>query len=159
MIYPIKYNIFYKKSNLIATKKGFSLIEILVVISIFSILFSLSSLLFNSFKSNSNLEITTTTIVEALRLAKANAQSGKDDSRWGIKIFSTEVKIFKGNSYAQSAPTNNGLTFPSNITATGLSEIIFEKVTGSTLTTGTITITNSAKNKNITINEKGTIFY
>lgn len=139
---------------------GFSLIEIVLVIGIVGLLATVSTSVYSSFKAHENLEIATTGTVEAIRHAQANAQSGKGDSVWGVEILPNSVVIFKGESYAsRDASADQSLGFSSGIIASGLSEIVFSKVIGSTDDVGTITLTNSYGIKNILINEKGTLTY
>lgn len=145
MDYQIKYK-----------NKGFSLIELLVVVAIFAILAVVSDSVYVNLKSSSNLKIATTSVVQAIRHAQINSQAVKEDSKWGIEILSNEVIIFK-NNYVY--PGSLSLDLPKGIVPSGISEIIFEKMSGSTTTTGTITLTNSSGVKNILINEKGTITY
>lgn len=134
--------------------------ELLMVIAIFSVLFSVSASVYSNFKSHSNLEVTTNGVVEAVRLAQSSAQSGKDDSKWGVKILSNEVVVFRGNDYlGRVVSADQPLGFSGEINASGLLEIVFEKMTGETLTTGTVILTNSDGTKNININAKGTITY
>lgn len=140
--------------------KGFSLVEIIVVIGIIGLLATISTSVYNSFKTHENLEIATTGVVEAIRHAQANAQSGKGDSAWGVEILSNSVVIFKGTSYAGRDPSaDQSLDFSGGVVASGLGEVVFTKVSGSTTNTGTVTLTNSYGTKNIQINEKGTLTY
>lgn len=139
---------------------GFSLVEVIIVLGIFSILISVSVSVYNSFKTHENLEITTTGVVEGIRHAQANSQSGKGDSMWGVEILTTSITIFKGGSYTgRDTSADQSFNFSAAVTASGLSEIIFTKITGSTSNIGTIVITNSFGAKNISINAKGNITY
>jgi hypothetical protein len=98
--------------------------------------------------------------VEAIRHAQSNAQIGKGDSSWGVKILSDSVIIFKGSSYvSRDTSADQSLNFSGGVVASGIDEIVFTKVTGSTINTGTVTLTNSYGTKNIQINEKGTLTY
>ena len=72
MDYLHKYNI----------NKGFTLLEVLVVLAIFAILFAVSDGVYINFKRANNLSITTNTIVEAVRYASSNASSNRGDSKW-----------------------------------------------------------------------------
>lgn len=140
--------------------RGFTLVEMIVVIGIITLLATVSTSVYNSFKTHENLEIATTGVVEALRHAQSNAQSGKGDASWGVKILSGSAVIFKGTSYASRDTTADQiLDFSGGVVTSGLSEIVFTKVTGSTTNTGTVTLTNSYGTKNIQINEKGTLTY
>lgn len=139
---------------------GFSLLEVIVVIGIVGLLATISTSVYSSFKAHENIEIATTSVVEAIRYAQSNSQAGKGDSSWGVEIIPTSVIIFKGTSYSsRDVSADQSLDFSSGVVASGLSEIIFSKITGTTVNTGTVVLTNSYGTKNILINEKGTLTY
>ncbi len=158
MIYQIKCN--FKKIFIEKSSNGFTLLELLVVIGIFLLLFAVSDSTFLKFKSHNNLEIATGGVIEGIRLAQSSAQSGKGNSKWGAEIISNSVVVFKGNTYATRDTTaDQNISFSGGISASGLSEVVFEKITGITGTTGTIILTNGTDTKNININAKGTVTY
>jgi prepilin-type N-terminal cleavage/methylation domain-containing protein len=141
-------------------KKGFSLLEVLIVIGIFAIVASISTASYYNYKSHTNLELATNGLVEAIRFAQASAESGKFDSKWGVKVFADKVLVFKGDSYdSRDLDFEQSLSFSGNMSNGGLSEIVFEKLNGETSMTGTMTLTNEYGSKNININEKGTVTY
>ena len=159
MVYQIKYKNFNKKAVSL-TSSGFSLMELIIVIGILSLFLAVSSSGFSIFKSHSNLEITTNGVVEAIRLAESSAQSGKGDSKWGVEILSNQVVIFKGDTYAsRNASFDEFFNFPGGISASGLAEIVFEKITGKTANVGDISILNSYGEQKLTINSYGIINY
>lgn len=141
-------------------KRGFTLVEVIVVIAIFAIFASISVFSYSGFKNRNVLNIATYDTIDAMRHAQGNAQKMKKDSKWGVKIFSTKVVIFKGNTYS-SRDTNfdQNLDFPKDVNITGSSEIVFDKITGWTTNVGTTTVTGPEGNKQIFINAKGTITY
>lgn len=140
--------------------RGFTLFEIIVVIGIIGLLITVSTSVYSSFRAHESLEITTIGVVEALRYAQANAQSGKGDSGWGVAILSSSVVVFKGTNYInRDTSADQTLDFYGGVTADGLSEIVFSKVTGSTEDVGAVILTNSYGTKNIEINEKGILTY
>lgn len=144
-----------KKSNL-----GITLIEVIVVIGIIGILVSISTSTYNSFKAHENLQISTAGVVEGIRHAQTNAQIGKGDSDWGVKILPFSILIFKGSSYSGRDPSaDQTLKFSGGVVASGSDEIVFLKLTGATDDAGTITLTNSYGTQEILINEKGTLTY
>lgn len=140
--------------------KGFSLLELLIVIGIFAIFATLTTSVYYDTRSNTNLELTTGTLVEAVRYAQSSAQSGKGDSKWGVEIIAKQVIVFKGSTYASRDITSDRVSdFSSGVTASGLSEIVFEKTTGVTTNTGAVVLTNSSGTKNVSVNSKGVVNY
>jgi prepilin-type N-terminal cleavage/methylation domain-containing protein len=141
-------------------KRGFSLVEIVVVLGIITLFVGISTTVYTTIKSSNNLEVGTNSIVGALRLAKRYAEQVNSDTKWGVYINSSQVTIFSGSSYAgRDTNKDKPLLLPSGLTTSGLDEIVFEKSSGITSTIGSITITGSDSIKNISINEKGTITY
>ncbi len=140
-------------------KYGFTLIELLVALSVGFIMVAVSLNSFNSYKSHNNLAVAVNGVVEAVRLAQSSSQSGKGDSRWGVEILTNKVIVFKGNTYAvRDTSFDQPLSFSSGISTSGTSEIVFEKISGTTIG-GTITLTNDGEIKNLIVNAKGTVTY
>lgn len=139
---------------------GFTLIEMIVVIGIIALLTAVSSSVYSGFKTHEHLEIATMGVVEAVRHAQANAQAGKGDSSWGVQVLPQSFVVFKGGSYAgRDTSTDQEVPLPGGVSTSGLSEIVFEKITGVTVDTGTLNIANEYGTKNISINAQGTLTY
>lgn len=150
MVYHNRYN----KNN------GFSLVEIVLVLGIMTFLISISDSLYTKVKSSNNLKIGTDNLVETIRYAENSSHLGKGNDNWGVKIFSSNVVIFKGVNYiSRDTSFDLSLNFPSGVKASGNDEFIFNKLTGWPTNTGTIILTNNSGVTNISINEKGTITY
>jgi prepilin-type N-terminal cleavage/methylation domain-containing protein len=143
------YRIKYKYKN----KKGLSLIELILVISILTILILATDAAYSRFRSSGNINIATNAVVEALRYAQKKSQSGSFDSEWSVAFYSNRVEILK------DGVTNETNNLPKGISVSGLSQVDFEKLTGKTLDTGTIVVSNDADTINININANGTISY
>lgn len=156
----IKYNDCSKKMQ-INLARGFTLAEMVVVTGIFLLLSGVSVSVYNNFRSRNTLDVTTNSIVQALRHAQINSEQVQNDAAWGTAIFADKVVVFQGASYATRISSLDQIfTFPSGISITGLSEIVFQKTTGWSNNIGTTTITNDkGEIKDIYINSKGTIVY
>ena len=152
MVYPASF-----KKN----KKGFSLVELIVVIGILILLIGVGDSVYSNFRTRNSLDVSVNSYVQSLRHAQTNSEQVQGDSVWGTAIFADKVVVFKGESYlARTSSSDQIISFPSEISVGGLSEIIFEKTTGSALNIGTTTLTNSlGEVRSIFINEKGTIIY
>ena len=81
------------------TREGFTIIEILIVIAIMAILGAAASPLYSNFLVRTYFRNKTNELVASLRTAQLNTIAGKEGSRWGVHISSSEIIMFKGASY------------------------------------------------------------
>lgn len=138
--------------------KGFTIIELLMVIAIVAILGATIIPLSANFLVRSNLENKTNEVVSHLRTAQINTLAGKEDSQWGVNITSTQIILFKGSSYAARDSTFDQIfSIPGSVTITQ-DEIVFSKLTGNPDATASLTvIAGGAGSKTVTVNEVGTV--
>lgn len=147
-------------SSKLQANKGFTLLEVLLSISIVAILSGLSVPVWRNLQIKNDLDVVTTTIVQNLRRAQILSQAVDGDSTWGLKVQSGSIVLFKGASYAVRDSTFDETSdLQTSITPTGVTEIVFAKLTGLPQTTGTVTLTSEQDSKNITINTKGMVDY
>jgi prepilin-type N-terminal cleavage/methylation domain-containing protein len=146
-----------KKNKL---KSGFTLLEVLLSISLVLIMIGISVPILQSFQLSSEVDNATALAVRAIRSAQINAQTGYQDSTWGVRIAAGGFTVFKGVSYAaRDQNFDQAYSIDPAIGVSGISEIVFTKMTGNTTNTGTITIAQYSTARNITINEKGRLTY
>lgn len=132
---------------------GFTLIEILLSLSIIMILTGLSLPIYAAYNNRSNLDIATQTVAETYRRAEAYSRAAKNDSGWGVHIQSESITLFKGTVYTSRDTAFDDLnTLPPSITPSGLADIYFTEVTGTPNTAGTTTLTLTGTNDARTIN-------
>ena len=111
--------------------KGFTLIEILLVVGISIILFSLAFPVSVTFYRNQQLESVSKEITQNLRRAQLKSVSTEQDSSFGMYFEQEKYTLFKGDSFANRDIVFDELfNLPSVITIGGLSEIVFSKVEG-----------------------------
>lgn len=139
---------------------GFTLVEMLIVLAIAFLLFGVvGSIASNTYPKN-QLRSEMQTVVQTLRQAQALTIARKHDSIWGAHMTSTDVTLFAGSSYAtRDTQYDRVHTFPSGISVSGLTDVVFEAFRGTTTQTGTITLTSDATSESvsITINANGVI--
>lgn len=141
--------------------KGFTLLELLLSISIIIIIAGISTPIYQSFQNRNDLDITMVTITQSLRRAKTLSQAVDGDTNWGVKIQTGNIILFKGLSYeSRNINFDEIFDMPTSITPSGVSEIVFTKFTGLPQITGTITlISNANETRNVVINNKGMVSY
>lgn len=144
-------------------QRGFSLIEMLLSVTIISMLVGLSLPIYQSYQTRNDLVVTTEGIASMLRRAQTYAQGMNGNSQWGVHVQSGSAVLFKGTSYAAPRDTafDESLSIPTTFTISGLSDIVFSKLYALPSATGSITLTNSTNNetRTVTINGKGMVSY
>jgi len=137
---------------------GFTLIEILVVISLISIFaFFFVSVGLNFYKSQ-QLESQSQTILQTLRRAQLKAMSVELDSSFGVYLTNDSYVLFKGSSYVARDPQYDEVfELPKIINVSGISEIVFSKFEGKPSVIGNIILATNSQQKIININEIGRI--
>lgn len=140
-------------------EQGFTLTEVLLSVVIIGMLVGLSLPVYASFQSRSDTAIATQNVADMLRRAQTYARGVNGDSQWGVAIQSETATLFKGASYATRDASYDETTSLSGATPSGLSEIVFSKLSATPTTTGTITLTKPNNIRTITVNAKGMVSY
>ncbi len=142
-------------------KPAFSLIEILLVLATIGILAVVAIPLSRYFQVKNNLDIAVNTFVQTMRRSQTLSQNVDGDITWGVYIQNNSITLFKGGSYAgrdENFDENFGIS--PNITISGNQEIVFNKFSGESQTTGTTTLTTlNNESRDVVINNKGIIEY
>ncbi len=139
---------------------AFTLIELLIVVSIIAILGTMVVPSFSKFQSSSLLSETTAQIEQSLRLARGKALAGFNDVGSGIyfDIANNKYIIYSGNSY-NSRLISYDLEFnwdeSLEINIPNGPEIIFLKGSGYASSTSYIQLKHNNQIKTITINSYG----
>jgi len=154
-------------------KKGFTLVEISVIIVILIVLISISASIFLLFNKESSLSSNTEEIINTLREAQNKSLASEGASRYGVYFDNTsspnQYILFKGSDYTDpsrdiSFDQINDLSDNIEINSINLSdegsEVVFERLTGIANQTGSISLRlkdNPAKTKSVYIDGSGRI--
>lgn len=146
---------------------GFTLIEVMVAVAIFSIIAGTAFSVSASFLTDSQRISNVNLIVQHLRLAQMRAISEYRKSAWGMHLEETPVSfsIFRGSSYAVRDPAfDTVVELPSSLSFSNISlqgggaDIVFERMTGQTSNYGTFTLSDNNENDVlISVNVAGVI--
>lgn len=109
--------------------KGFTLIELILVISILSLLGVIVTPFATRFVGTNNLEVATDQILGSIRKAQAYSMDGKDDSNWGVCLVGGDTVRMFSDSCA-SLGTSEDFVLPGNVSVSGFTETSFSKRRG-----------------------------
>lgn len=154
-------SIFFLRRATSKKQKGFTMIEILLSFAIIGIIGGMTMPMYRTFMIRNDLDVAVSTVAQNLRRAQALAVSSDGDMTWGLHVGVGGILIFKGPSYVlRNDMFDENTSMPTSIVPSGLTEVVFSKVTGIPQATGTFILTSQAnEERTITINEKGTIEY
>ncbi|KKT36207.1 MAG: Pilin assembly protein [Parcubacteria group bacterium GW2011_GWA1_44_13] len=145
-------------------QKGFSLLELLIVIAIMAILAAVGAGFYRGFAKNVELQSSSKMIASDLRQMRAKSMAGESGYKWGVRFvkdaggdyyitFSTD-----GTNSTTTATTtlSSGVTFSDPVS--GYKEVIFNKITGTISTATTTSVTLEGTTATTTISTIGTIY-
>jgi Tfp pilus assembly protein FimT len=146
------------KKNTPKINAAFTMAELLIVITIVTVLTMLTLPLGVDFYRKQNLDEVTGDILGALRRAQNQAVFQLNDSAFGVEFLSGSYVIFQGSSYAgRTQSEDEAFTISGGVTTSGITEVVFAKHTGIPDTTGTLTLTSGSDTKTVNINAYGKI--
>ncbi|MDO8655240.1 MAG: type II secretion system protein [bacterium] len=145
--------------------KGFSLMELLLVISLLGIAFGLVFWGFHGFFRTSVLDRASQEALSLVTEARERTLSRQDDVAWGVHLEAAQLVLFAGDAYSEGAADNKAYVLPQGVSITtitlggGGTDIVFAKITGESSTPGFFELEQqgSLNVKTISINETGNV--
>lgn len=138
---------------------GYTLMEVLLSISLVAMVSGLSVPIFQSALYRNQIDTSSLLAVRAIKTAQTFAKTAKNDSAWGVFFSTNKITVYQGGSYFtrdNSADQEYDIT---GVSVSGLSEINYAKLSGLPSGTGIINITAQNNTKSINVNAKGTVSY
>lgn len=145
--------------RLLTYKKGFTLIEVLLVIALGTVLTALALPVGFRFYQFQIADEAATGVLSALRNAESNARLGKEGSAFGIKFLPASYVVFQGDTYAARLTARDEIFSlpPDTDIGSASDEIVFARVTGAPSATGTITLSLYGRTHVIDLNDAGVV--
>jgi prepilin-type N-terminal cleavage/methylation domain-containing protein len=142
--------------------KGFTLVELLVVIGITLVVAVTAVPIYGNLQVSSQLNENSSLIIQTVRTARERSVGRLNNAAHGVYITASAYTLYQGASYAtRNSSYDRTTTLDSVLTmSTTLAgdEVNFSKGLGVPNTTGTITLTHDVQgSKTITINSFGAI--
>jgi hypothetical protein len=156
--------------NVISNKWGATFIELLVIISVLTILIAISGQVFVFFQKESGLNSTVEEVVSVLRLAQNKTLASEEADQYGV-YFNTSIQpheylLFKGSGYlSRDMAYDKIYTIPQalelyDLNLNGGNEVVFDRLTGLTSQLGQVSLrlkSDPAKNKTIYVYGSGQV--
>lgn len=137
---------------------GFSLVEIVVVVGIFSLLGTVSITMYIEYKNKTAFTLAQAEVTQLINTATLNARSGVGDTDWSLYTKDNHVTLFSGNDYTLRDPENDTvLTLTNETIVSGPEMLTFSQVSGFPDSGGLYTVHSGGTEVIITINEYGTV--
>lgn len=140
--------------------KGFTLIEILVVLSIAAIIAVVGVVSLSNFNQEAALSVETGKVLSLLSKARSLTLSAKDGAAYGVHFEERKAVLFKGEAYSAGDAGNETQTLQTEVYLSAISlsgggnDVVFKKLTGGTAQSGTVTLSlirNESASSTITI--------
>src|SRR5262245_58562035 len=142
--------------------RAFSVIEMLVVVTIIGLVSLVIITPFAQFRNNQLLTGASEQMLATLNKARAKTLSSVASSQYGVHFLANQIVLFKGSSYPGTEPETillDPLIQLSTISlAGGGSDVIFQRLTGKTSQSGTVTVSlvsNGSQSRTITVGSTG----
>jgi prepilin-type N-terminal cleavage/methylation domain-containing protein len=150
-------NIIYKSQK----AKGFTLVELLLVVVIIVLFGGFSVPVYQSFQVKNSLINATNQIAQSFSRAQLLSQASEGDSSWGVSVQTSYIIVFKGVNFAtREVAFDETFPLPQTIVPSGMTEVVFSKIFGLPQSSGTLTLTSSiGEVEEIILNSKGMIEY
>lgn len=143
-------------------KKGYTILEILIVLSVLAVLLAVFLPSFSKIRENQVLKNAASEVFSAIDKARSQGLSSYNSSEYGVHFEDHKIVIFQGTVYSPTDSNNEKIliTSPAYISSVNLTggavDIYFDRLSGAPSKTGTITVSTPSASKTITVSDTGT---
>ncbi|HNV12945.1 MAG TPA: type II secretion system protein [bacterium] len=140
------------------SKKAFTLLEVLLTVSILVLSAGVMSPIYFSAKNKEDLSSSVDMVVASLRRAQALSIGGQHDTSWGVKVLNGNIIVFSGNDFlSRNSAFDEKILTNKNIIISGNNEFVFDKITGSTSDFGSVILSLRLNSNTISVNKRGIV--
>lgn len=99
--------------------RGFTLVELLIVLGLFTVVFALTNISLSSMIARSNSQEFAQTLMSDLSRQQSRAMTGEtaagSAASYGVQLEPTHYTLFEGSVFSVDSPTNTVVTLPSDL--------------------------------------------
>ena len=145
-------------------ERGFSAIEILIVLVIVTILALIISNKYSSFRESQSLSNTVEEVIALIDEAHSRTLAGDNATTYSVRLETSKAVLFAGTTYTSGASTNKTINIDSVVNLASISlngggqEIKFDAITGDTSQYGTFVVklaSSTTGQKTVTVSKTG----
>lgn len=140
-------------------RNGLALLEILLVMAIFAIIAGFGLVFSMNFYRSYLISYERNVVIGTLSKARSRAMANMYQSSHGVHFGDDAYTVFRGSTYDPSSPFNESFPKTENISISGLTDVVFEQLTGNASPEGSLTISNLTSLISISINHEGTLIW
>jgi prepilin-type N-terminal cleavage/methylation domain-containing protein len=133
-------------------QKGFTVIELLIVIAIIAVIGATVSPFLSRFVLSNAIETTSNELVGSIKKAQENSMNSKDSSVWGVCFISNNIRIYRGSCVAPTYSEDFGK--PASVSINGLQDTTFN-LRGEPSNSLQITVSTDIDSVVVSLNEVG----
>ncbi len=146
-------------------KKGFTFLEMLIGVAIIGVVATIFASSLSLFKESSQLDESQVALVGLVRDARGRTIASENNASYGVHFEQTQAVLFQGVSYNSLSVSNEPYILPSfvqisAISLAGGSDVLFQRLSGTTTNSGTVTLqskNNVSRTRIITIYTIGNV--
>lgn len=147
--------------------RGYTILELLIVIAILTTLATLVFLSFGPFRQTTQLSAAVEDAVSLLVEARSKTLSSDGGSQYGVHFEIGKVVFFVGTTYVSGNPQNKEILLPGDIEISAILlsgggvNVVFKRLTGATDQDGSITMrskSNTNRTKIIRVEKTGALY-
>lgn len=140
------------------SRRGFTLIEVMLTMALVGILALLSSPLYGNFIFSQEIPVVRDELQGSFAKAQLYSMTGKNVSPWGVAISDGEIILFQGSSFAsRDQAFDETFAIHPRVTISGMSEVVFVQTTGRPDSQPTITVSGNDVTETFTMNSEGVL--
>ena len=146
--------------------RGFTLLEIILVIGIFTLIGAITLVSFISSRNVRELTSATQQALSVIRLAQSKTLGAEQNAQWSVHLEPNQLVLFQGPTYAGSPSTrayalHSSIEIANTALAGGGTDIVFKRITGGTSQSGMFDVrvkSTTSSVRGITVDASGNVF-